>query len=103
MTQAHKTPGAIVEMNSWAENHHDWMRHNDGSRFADHIYEVLKEDPPGHLHVRSVDDPQCSLDGWHDERFQTYHGPRLAEIRRAQKLRLAEQRAQPVPRSTAHT
>lgn len=90
MTQAHKTPGAIVEMNSWKENHHDWMRHRDGSHMASHIYEVLKEEPLGHLHVRSVDNPECSLDGWHDERFQTYKGPRLAEIQRTIAQRRAE-------------
>lgn len=85
MTQAHKTPGAFVVLSSWSENLHDWLRHNNGSHFVDHIYRVRKEEPRGHLHVVSVDDPSCTLDGWHDERFQTYKGPRLRALKRASR------------------
>jgi hypothetical protein len=102
MTQAHKTPGAIVVLSDWLENHHDWMRFADGSRFDSHIFEVIREEPRGHLHVRSVDNPSCTMDGWHDERFQTYHGPRLAEIRRAQRAREVASLRPPVPHSEAH-
>ncbi|RYD63598.1 MAG: hypothetical protein EOP83_11805 [Verrucomicrobiaceae bacterium] len=83
MTQAHKTPGAFVVLIDEPLNRIPMMRDASGKPWVDHIFRVRKEEPRGHLHVVSVDDPEVTMDGWHDDRFKTYHGPRLAELRRA--------------------
>jgi hypothetical protein len=75
MTQAHKTPGAIVIFKE------EWKEPMFGES-NEHRFEVISEIAPGHLHVRSIDDPNIEWKGLHDERFQTYHGADLKGLKK---------------------
>jgi hypothetical protein len=75
MTQAHKTPGAIVIIkDEWKDQ---LFVGCENDRF-----EVVSQIYPGHLHVRSIDHPLIEFKGLHDERFITYRGKDLKELKR---------------------
>ena len=68
MTQAHKTPGAVVVIKEEWKFDLDWIP----SAALHGKWEVITLISPGHLHVRSLDRPGYELPGFHDERFKTY-------------------------------
>lgn len=67
MTQAHKTPGAVVVLKDDEKD--------DLPPYPENIingkWEVMGMLHPGHTHVRSLVDPTYELRGWHSERFKT--------------------------------
>jgi len=77
MTQAHKTPGALVEMHPWTnekgmEQYYGFMQGR--------VFEVMEECIRGHLTVRDVFTGE--IFGGHDENFKTLDKKRIREVRK---------------------
>lgn len=86
MTQAHKTVGALVEVyNDLKEGGcmHGWYA---WLNWEHRIFEVLKEEPRGHLHVRDIVTGEV-FPGFHDDNFQTLGKKRAKEIRKEMAIR----------------
>lgn len=72
MTQAHKTPGALIEIHDdlreggIAHDIYGWLK------WDDRVFEVIKEEPYGHLHFKDAITGELILPGgWHDDNFKT--------------------------------
>jgi hypothetical protein len=73
MTQAHKTPGAILEIHKDMKEggkHRQLFEDFYGNVLEDEYYEVLREEPYGHLHLRGLETGKI-YPGFHDNTFQT--------------------------------
>ena len=70
MTQAHKTPGAIVEIHDDLKpggklyKFYNWLDWNGK------VFEVVKEEPCGHLHLKDAVTGEKVLGCWHDTNFK---------------------------------
>ena len=84
MTQAHKTPGAIVTLHPEIRHGKEWwewgydrdtgdrIRYHPYEHMFDRVFEVKEECIPGHLTVVDVDTGEVF--GGHDENFITMSG-----------------------------